>query len=46
VKVWVGLFWIKVGSHDQRNERLGFRKGKELPHQLSDCQILKKDSFP
>jgi hypothetical protein len=45
VRVWNGLLWFKMDSHDHGNECLGFRKGKELLHQLSDCQVLKKVSF-
>jgi hypothetical protein len=45
VRLWNGLFWYMMDSHNHGNGCLGFRKGKKLLHQLSDCQILKKDSF-
>jgi hypothetical protein len=42
MRVWAGLSWFQMGSHDHGNECLGFKKGKELLHQLNVCQILKK----
>lgn len=44
LRVWDGLFWFRIGSSDRGNESSGFLKGKELLHELSDCQLLKKDS--
>jgi hypothetical protein len=48
VRVWTGIYWLRAGSRmgscEHGNELSGSINDREFLNQLSDYQLLKKDS--